>query len=200
MKVRFGVFPNITHAPGSRRRSQTAACFKKLLPNATIEVHAVQLGHQAIEAMFSDAIDITYIGPNPAINALREVRRARPCGSSPARPPAARSSSSSRTSTRAADLKGKTLATPALGNTQDVALRAWLKEKGLTTDTAGGGDVSIVPQENAADARRPSSTGDDRRRLGARAVGDPAGRTRAAARSSSTSATCGPTASTSRPT
>jgi NitT/TauT family transport system substrate-binding protein len=36
-----------------------------------------------------------------------------------------------------------------LGNTQDVALRAWLKSQGLNTDTSGGGDVNIKPQENA---------------------------------------------------
>ena len=48
----------------------------------------------------------------------------------------------------AAQLKGKTLATPQLGNTQDVALRYWLKSQGLKTDTAGGGDVSIKPQDN----------------------------------------------------
>src|SRR5262249_41898157 len=49
-----------------------------------------------------------------------------------------------------ADLKGKTLATPQLGNTQDVALRAWLKGNGLEAETSGGGDVSIKPQDNAA--------------------------------------------------
>ena len=48
-----------------------------------------------------------------------------------------------------ADLKGKTIASPQLGNTQDVALRYWLKKKGLTTTTEGGGDVHIVPQDNA---------------------------------------------------
>jgi NitT/TauT family transport system substrate-binding protein len=47
------------------------------------------------------------------------------------------------------DLEGKTFATPQLGNTQDVALRSWLKDKGLNTTTAGGGDVKIIPQENA---------------------------------------------------
>lgn len=49
----------------------------------------------------------------------------------------------------AADLRGKTLATPQLGNTQDVALRFWLKEQGLATNTDGGGDVSIQPQSNS---------------------------------------------------
>ena len=46
------------------------------------------------------------------------------------------------------DLEGLTLATPQLGNTQDVALRAWLKDEGYETDDAGGGDVSIQPQAN----------------------------------------------------
>ena len=51
--------------------------------------------------------------------------------------------------TNATGLKGKKLATPQLGNTQDVALRTWLLGQGLKTDTQGGGDVSIVPQDNA---------------------------------------------------
>ena len=48
-----------------------------------------------------------------------------------------------------ADLEGTTLATPQLGNTQDVALRSWLADEGFETDTTGGGDVSITPTENA---------------------------------------------------
>ena len=51
--------------------------------------------------------------------------------------------------TSADDLKGEKFATPQLGNTQDVALRTWLKDEGLSSDTSGGGDVSIVPQANA---------------------------------------------------
>jgi NitT/TauT family transport system substrate-binding protein len=49
----------------------------------------------------------------------------------------------------AADLEGKVVASPQLGNTQDVALRTWLKSKGLDTDTTGGGEVQIRPQDNA---------------------------------------------------
>ena len=51
--------------------------------------------------------------------------------------------------TDAAGLKGRKIATPQLGNTQDVALRAWLKDQNLTSDVDGGGDVSIAPQANA---------------------------------------------------
>jgi NitT/TauT family transport system substrate-binding protein len=49
----------------------------------------------------------------------------------------------------AAQLKGKVLATPQKGNTQDVALRFWLKQQGLTANADGTGDVSVNPQENA---------------------------------------------------
>ncbi|MBU1493649.1 MAG: ABC transporter substrate-binding protein, partial [Actinobacteria bacterium] len=48
-----------------------------------------------------------------------------------------------------ADLRGTTISTPALGNTQDVALRAWLAEQGFEASLEGGGDVSIAPQDNA---------------------------------------------------
>ena len=98
--------------------------------------------------MFADAIDITFIGPNPAINAYAKSNGE-----------AVRVISGSTSGgaflvvrpdiNTAQDLKGKKIATPSLGNTQDVALRAWLKSNGLATDTAGGGDVSVVPQENA---------------------------------------------------
>ena len=101
-----------------------------------------------IEALFSGAIDASFIGPNPAINgfaksdgeALRIVSGTTSGGASLV---------VREGITTAADLKGTTLATPSLGNTQDVALRAWLKDQGLSADTEGGGDVSIQPQENA---------------------------------------------------
>ena len=145
--VRFGVFPNITHAPGLVALADRGT-LKKLLPNATIEVTPFNSGTPAVEAMFSDAIDITFIGPNPAINAYAQSEGA-----------AVRIIAGSTSGgaflvvrpeiTTPEDLRGKKIATPSLGNTQDVALRAWLKSKGFATDSAGGGDVSVVPQENA---------------------------------------------------
>ena len=120
-------------------------------------------------------------------------------GRSPAPPPAASPWSSSPSITTARrTCKGKKIATPQLGNTQDVALRYWLKEKGLTTTKEGGGDVKIVPQENAQTVETFTQRR-DRRRLGARAVRLAAWST-PAARCWSTSATCGRTASSSSPT
>jgi NitT/TauT family transport system substrate-binding protein len=145
--VRFGVFPNITHAPGLVALADGGP-LHELLPNANITVTPFNSGTPAVEAVLTDSIDITYIGPNPAINAFAKTNGE-----------AVRVISGSTSGgaflvvkpeiTSAADLKGKKIATPSLGNTQDVALRSWLKEQGLTTDTAGGGDVSVVPQENA---------------------------------------------------
>lgn len=66
--VRFGVFPNITHAPGLVALADDGL-LAKLLPDADIQVSSFNSGTTAVEAMFSDAIDITFIGPNPAINA-----------------------------------------------------------------------------------------------------------------------------------
>jgi NitT/TauT family transport system substrate-binding protein len=147
VKVRFGIFPNITHAPGLLALADNGT-LKELLPNATIEITPFNSGTPAVEAMFSDAIDITFIGPNPAINAFAQSDGA-----------AVRIVSGSTSGgaflvvrpeiTSAEGLRGKKIASPSLGNTQDVALRAWLKSNGLATDSAGGGDVSVVPQENA---------------------------------------------------
>jgi NitT/TauT family transport system substrate-binding protein len=145
--VRIGVFPNITHAPGLVALAD-GGMLSTLLPNADIQVNAFNSGTTATEAMFADAIYITYIGPNPAINAFAksngEAVRVISGSTSGGAFLVVRDGIAS-----AADLRGRKIATPSLGNTQDVALRAWLKTQGLTTDTAGGGDVSVVPQENA---------------------------------------------------
>jgi len=145
--VRFGVFPNVTHAPGLVELADNGP-LRKLLPNADIQVSSFTSGTKAVEAMFSDAIDITFVGPNPAINAYAQSK------GTAVRVIAGSTSGGAFLVVKpdinsAADLKGKTIASPSLGNTQDVALRSWLKGQGISTDTAGGGDVSIAPQDNA---------------------------------------------------
>ncbi len=145
--INLGVFPNVTHAPGLVATADGGP-LRQLMPNATISVQSFSSGTKAVESMFSGATDITFVGPNPAINAyaqskgeaVRVISGSTSGGAFLVVKPAI---------TGAADLKGRTLATPSLGNTQDVALRAWLKAQGLTSDTAGGGDVSITPQDNA---------------------------------------------------
>ncbi|GGL00846.1 lipoprotein [Sphaerisporangium melleum] len=146
-EVRLGFFPNITHS--TALVGVKKGFFAKALgSNVTLKTATFNAGPAATEAIFSDAIDATYIGPNPAINAwskskgqaIKIIAGAASGGVFLVVKPEIND---------VADLKGKKIATPQLGNTQDVALRYWLQEKGLKTDTKGGGDVSIVPQENA---------------------------------------------------
>ena len=147
MTLRLGYFPNVTHAPAIIG-VDTGLFQEALGTTATLETVTFNAGTEAIEALFSGAIDASFIGPNPAINgyaqsdgaALRIVAGTTSGGASLV----VREGIDSPE-----DLAGATLATPSLGNTQDVALRAWLLEQGYETDTSGGGDVSITPQENA---------------------------------------------------
>ncbi len=144
--VRLGYFPNVTHA--TALVGVESGIFKSALGPDTLAVKTFNAGPAAVEALFSGALDAAYIGPNPAINAhvqsrgeaIRIVSGATSGGASLVVRPSI---------TGPADLRGKKLATPQRGGTQDVALRHWLKANALKADLEGGGDVSIVPQENA---------------------------------------------------
>lgn len=145
--LRLGYFPNITHAT-ALVGVEKGILAEKLGPNVTLRTSTFAAGPAAVEAVFSGAIDATYVGPNPAINAftksngqaIRIIAGATSGGAFLVVKPDI---------TSAKDLKGKKIASPQLGNTQDVALRTWLAANDLKTDTQGGGDVSITPQENA---------------------------------------------------
>ncbi len=145
--LRLGYFANITHAPAIIGVDQ--GFFEEALgPGIRLEVVTFSSGPEAVEALFSGSVDATFVGPNPAISgyqksegdALRVVAGTTSGGASLV----VREGIDS-----VADLEGATLATPSLGNTQDVALRSWLADQGFETDTSAGGDVSIRPQENA---------------------------------------------------
>ena len=145
--LRLGYFPNITHATAIV--GVESGIFQKALgPGVTLSVSSFNAGPAASEALLNGAIDATFIGPNPAINAfaksngaaIRIVAGATSGGAYLVVKPGIGA---------AADLRGKKVASPQLGNTQDVALRTWLANNGLTTTKTGGGDVSILPQDNA---------------------------------------------------
>jgi NitT/TauT family transport system substrate-binding protein len=145
--VRLGYFANVTHAPAIVALEQGLFA-DELGPAVTLEPRSFNAGPEAVEALFSEALDLTYIGPNPAINAfaqsggeaIRIVAGATSGGAALVVQPGI---------TQPAELAGKKLATPQLGNTQDVALRFWLKQQGLSANLEGGGDVSVRPQANA---------------------------------------------------
>ncbi|MEO7746602.1 MAG: ABC transporter substrate-binding protein [Actinomycetota bacterium] len=145
-ELRLGYLANVTHAPALVGVSQ--GFFAKQLGTTKLSTQVFNAGPAAIEALNAGAIDAAYLGPNPAINgfvrsdgqALRIIAGATSGGAQLVVKPEI---------TSAAQLKGKNLATPQLGGTQDVALRAWLADQGLKTDRSGGGDVAITPTENA---------------------------------------------------
>jgi NitT/TauT family transport system substrate-binding protein len=145
--LRLGYFPNITHAPAIVGVEEGIFA-QKLGTGVELETKTFNAGPAAIEALFSGAIDAAYIGPNPTVNAfskskgeaVRVISGAASGGVALVVKPSI---------TSVADLKGKSIATPQLGNTQDVALRHWLKEHGYAITKEGGGDVKVVPQDNA---------------------------------------------------
>ncbi len=145
--IRVGAFPNITHAQPMIGKAN--GWFEKAMgPNVKIEWNSFNAGPSAIEALFAGAIDVTYVGPNPAINgyvrsngeALRIIAGATSGG-------AALVVRGDSGINKAEDFHGKRIASPQMGNTQDVALRAWLKSQGLKTRDKGG-DVQVMPIAN----------------------------------------------------
>jgi NitT/TauT family transport system substrate-binding protein len=145
--VRVGAYPNITHSQAMVGKANGWFA-KSLGGNVKIEWTTFNAGPAAIEALFAGAIDMTYIGPNPAITgyvrsngeALRIIAGATSGGAALV----VRNDSGIQ---KPQDFHGKKVATPQLGNTQDVALRAWLKEHGLRTVDRGG-DVEVMPMAN----------------------------------------------------
>ncbi len=145
-ELKLGYFGNLTHAPALVGVKQ--GILARNLGNTKLSTETFNAGPAAIEALNAGAIDAAYIGPNPAINSF--VKSEGESVSVIAGAAAGGAQLVVRPEiTSASDLKGKTLASPQLGGTQDVALRAWLGSQGYKTNVDGSGDVSINPTENA---------------------------------------------------
>ncbi|HEY1623619.1 MAG TPA: ABC transporter substrate-binding protein [Streptosporangiaceae bacterium] len=141
--VRLGFLTNITHA--SALVALKEGYFTKDLGSAgTIKATAFSTGTEEETALLAGQLDVAYVGPNPAIDSWQKSNGTEIKIISGAAQGGA-SLVVKKGITSAAQLKGKSLATPSLGNTQDVAARWWLKQNGLTTNATGGGDVSIKP-------------------------------------------------------
>jgi NitT/TauT family transport system substrate-binding protein len=149
--LRFGHFPNITHVQGLVAHNlsrQGKGWFEQRL-GVDVQWFTYNAGPSATEAIFARSLDVTYVGPSPVLNAyakskgteIRVIASAANGGSALVVRPAANIKAP-------ADLRGKKLATPQLGNTQDVQARAWLIEQGFNV-TLTGGDVTILPTQNA---------------------------------------------------
>ncbi len=149
--IRVGHFPNVTHVQALVAHALSRAghgWFEERLPGVKLEWYVYNAGPSAMEAIFAGAIDLTYVGPSPALNAyakskgteIRIVAGAVTGGS-------ALVVQADSGLAQPADFKGKRLATPQLGNTQDVSARAWLARGGLRV-TQTGGDVQVIPTAN----------------------------------------------------
>jgi NitT/TauT family transport system substrate-binding protein len=141
--VRLGLLANITHA-SALVGIQQGFFTKNLGSGGKLATTVYNSGTQETTAILAGQLDAAYVGPNPAINAFQKsggtaikiISGAATGGASVVVKPGI---------TGASGLKGKLVDTPSLGNTQDVAVRYWLKQNGLATTTTGGGDVTIKP-------------------------------------------------------
>jgi len=145
-ELKLGYFGNVTHAPALVGASKGFIAGE--LGSTKLSTQVFNAGPAAIEALNAGAIDATYIGPNPAINSFVKSQGQSVSIIAGAAAGGAQLVVKPEISS-AADLKGKTLASPQLGGTQDVALRAWLASQGYKTNVDGSGDVAINPTENA---------------------------------------------------
>jgi NitT/TauT family transport system substrate-binding protein len=146
VNLRLGYFPNLTHAVPLVGIDKGLFA-TSLGPKITLDTKSFNAGPDAVTALLSGAIDASYVGPNPTVNAwaqshgsaVKVIAGAASGGAALVVKPTVKTW---------ADLKGKTIATPQLGNTQDVSARYFLKQHGLSTNKQGGGDVHIKPQAN----------------------------------------------------
>jgi NitT/TauT family transport system substrate-binding protein len=145
-ELRLGYFANVTHATPVVGVGH--GDFAKALGSTKLTTQIYNAGPAEMTALLGGQLDAAYVGPSAALTAfvqshgeaVRIVAGATTGGAELVVKPSISS---------AADLKGKTLASPQKGNTQDVALRSWLKTNGLTANADGTGDVSVNPQDNA---------------------------------------------------
>ena len=151
-RLRVGHFPNVTHAQGlvAHGLSRTGKGWfeERLGPDVAIEWFTYNAGPGAMEALLARSLDLTYVGPSPAVNAhvkskgtdIRIISGAAKGG-------AALVVQGDGRIAKPEDFRGRKVATPQLGNTQDVACRAWLTSNGFKV-TQTGGDVTVVPTQN----------------------------------------------------
>lgn len=141
--LRLGFFPNITHAQALV--GHVEGDFAKEPGIGQLEVKQFNAGPAAMEALVAGSLDVSYVGTGPAINTylkagkeLRVIAGAVNGGAVLV----------TKTAKSAAELKGKKVASPQIGNTQDIALRNWLKQQGLSAASEPGSDVQVVPMSN----------------------------------------------------
>lgn len=147
-EVRLGYFPNLTH--GTPLVGLSEGFYEDALAEdgATLVAQDFNSGTDTIEALLGGGLDATYIGPSPTVTAFAQS------GGEGVRVIAGATSGGAALVVQPEietieDLRGEIVATPSVGNTQDIAARAYFQEEGFETDTDGGGDISILGQDNS---------------------------------------------------
>lgn len=145
--VTIGYFPNLTHATALVGLKE--GFFQQELGGTTIKQATFNAGPAEIEALNAGAIDIGWIGPSPAINGYTQSKGSSLKIISGSASGGVKLVVNPKKIKTLADVKGKKIATPQLGNTQDVALLNWIRTQGWKVDAQSGkGDVSVVRTDN----------------------------------------------------
>ena len=148
--VRIGYFPNLTHAQALVAQNMAAegsGWFESRVPGVKIEWQPFNAGPSAMESLFAGAVELSYVGPNPVLNAYVRSRGGVRVVTGAVRGGAGLVVPKDSPLANPGDFRGKTIATPQLGNTQDIACRSWLTQGGLTV-TMTGGDAALIPTAN----------------------------------------------------
>lgn len=149
--VRVGVFPNVTHAQGmvaaNMTREGNGWFESRLGVPVKIEWMVYNAGPSAMEGIFTKAVDFTYVGPSPVVNAYAKANGAEVRVLSGSMRGGEALVVRGDVIAKPEDFRGKTIATPQLGNTQDVVCRAWLIGHGIKV-TLGGGQAQVIPTAN----------------------------------------------------
>lgn len=146
-ELRLGYFANVTHAAAVY--GVGTGLYQQALGGTKLKTQVFSAGPTAVEALFAGAVDAAYVGPNPAVNAfvqskgeaVRIVAGATSGGAALIVKPSI---------TDVSQLRGKRIADPQTGGTQDIALRTLLAANRFRVDTAGAGEVTVVAQDNGA--------------------------------------------------
>jgi NitT/TauT family transport system substrate-binding protein len=143
--LRLGIFPNLTHAPGYVALGE--GIFDRVMGGTEVEVTVFNSGTDAGEALLAGSLDASYIGPGPAINLFAQSEGSVAVVSGATSGGAGLVVAKGSGIDSPQELAGKRIAVPDIGNTQDIAFRAWLDQNGLRT-TDEGGDVRVLPVDN----------------------------------------------------
>ncbi|PAZ17053.1 sulfate ABC transporter substrate-binding protein [Streptomyces sp. SA15] len=145
--VKIGYFGNLTHA--TALVGMQKGFFQKELGATKVDPAIFNAGPSEIEALNSGSLDIGWIGPSPAINGYTKSdgKNLRIIGGSASGGVKLVVNPEKIKSLK--DVKGKKIATPQLGNTQDVAFLNWIADQGWKVDAQSGkGDVTVVRSDN----------------------------------------------------